>query len=223
MFLHEFAHVDADQRFFGIEQESRQRFTQLGFTDTGRAKEQERTIRTSRIAKPARERRIASDTATIASCWPTTRSCSIFHVQQLFALALHHARDRNAGRTRHDFRDFFGADLVRSNAFSQADLGFAFCGIGLLELRFQLRQRAVLQLRHGLPVAFARASPSAADALDLFLDVRTALHQAFSAFQISSRSAYSRDSFSISSSISARRLCEASSFSRLTASRSIFN
>ena len=46
---------------------------------------------------------------------------------------------------------------------------------------------------------------------------------AFSAFQISSRSAYSRSSLAISSSISARRLREASSFSFFTASRSIFS
>jgi hypothetical protein len=46
---------------------------------------------------------------------------------------------------------------------------------------------------------------------------------AFSAFQISSRSAYSRCSLTISSSISARRFCEPSSCSFFTASRSIFS
>jgi len=45
----------------------------------------------------------------------------------------------------------------------------------------------------------------------------------FSAFQISSRSEYSLVSLTISSSISARRFCEASSFSFLTASRSILS
>ncbi len=45
----------------------------------------------------------------------------------------------------------------------------------------------------------------------------------FSAFQISSRSAYSFCSRSISCSISSRRFCEASSVSFFTASRSIFN
>ncbi|MNS73090.1 hypothetical protein D3C72_1065200 [compost metagenome] len=46
---------------------------------------------------------------------------------------------------------------------------------------------------------------------------------AFSAFQISSKSLYSRCSFSSSSSMTPRRRLEASSVSFLTASRSIFN
>ena len=46
---------------------------------------------------------------------------------------------------------------------------------------------------------------------------------AFSAFQISSRSAASRSSLAISSSIKPMRLMEASSFSLRTASRSIFS
>src|SRR6266705_1550954 len=46
---------------------------------------------------------------------------------------------------------------------------------------------------------------------------------AFSAFQTSSRSAYSRSSFFISLSISVRRFCESSSFSFLIASRSILS
>ena len=46
---------------------------------------------------------------------------------------------------------------------------------------------------------------------------------AFSAFQISSRSAASRSSLAISSSIRPMRLIEASSFSLRTASRSIFS
>ena len=45
----------------------------------------------------------------------------------------------------------------------------------------------------------------------------------FSAFQISSRSAYSAPKRLISSSIKPKRFCEASSFSFLTASRSIFS
>ena len=44
--------------------------------------------------KPARERRIASDTARTASSWPTTRLMQrIFHAQQFLALAFEHLAD----------------------------------------------------------------------------------------------------------------------------------
>jgi len=38
MLLHKFRHVDANQRVFTIKQRERQRFTQLSFTHTCRAK-----------------------------------------------------------------------------------------------------------------------------------------------------------------------------------------
>ena len=81
--------------------------------------------------------------------------------------------------------------------------------VGLLELRFQLRQPAVLQLGHLLPVALALAPlPSAACSFSISsLMCCAALHLRPSRpSRSSSRSAYSRSSRSISSSISARRL-----------------
>ena len=52
MLFHKFAHVDADQMFLGIEQESGQRLAQFGFTNARRPQEKERSIRFVRVGKP---------------------------------------------------------------------------------------------------------------------------------------------------------------------------
>ena len=52
MFFHEFRHIDAHHRLFGIEQEARQRFAKLCLTDPGRAEEQEGAIGAMGIADP---------------------------------------------------------------------------------------------------------------------------------------------------------------------------
>ncbi len=64
---------------------------------------------------------------------------------------------------------------VRSSLLRRR-LGFA--AVGLLQLRFQLRQLAVLQLGHLLPVALALGFfHLQADLFDFFLDVGAALHR----------------------------------------------
>ena len=96
----------------------------------------------------------------------------LFHVDQLVALALHHLGNRNAGRARQHFRDLFGADLRAQELRLRRGLR-----LGLLELRFELRQPAVLDLGHLLPVALAfRFLHLQAQLLDLFLDLLAALH-----------------------------------------------
>src|SRR5690606_12219629 len=100
----------------------------------------------------------------------------VFHRQQLVALALHHLGHRDAGRTRYHLGDLLGTDFGAQHAV----LGLIGRSLGLgrlLKLRLQLRQLAVLQLGHLLPVALARRlfhlQPQL---LDLFLDVLATLH-----------------------------------------------
>src|SRR3954462_5841034 len=78
--------------------------------------------------RPARERRSAALTALTASSWPMTRSwrrssmCTSFavppaggailHVHELLGLALHQARDGDAGPLADDLGDVLGRDLL---------------------------------------------------------------------------------------------------------------
>ncbi len=61
--------------------------------------------------RPARARRTASDTATSASSWPTTRLAQgVLHLQQLLALAFQHLLDRHAGPAADHGGDLLGVD-----------------------------------------------------------------------------------------------------------------
>src|SRR3989344_3314074 len=80
--------------------------------------------------RPERERRMALATAAIASCWPTTRSCSLVSIFDTFLCAAQAARGRGAVLAR----------LLR---------------LRFLQLLFQLGQLAVLQLGHLVEVALA--------------------------------------------------------------------
>ena len=84
-----------------------------------------------------------------------------------------------------------------------------------LHLRLELRQLAVLELGELLVLALALGSSSICSRSFSISSLMCWLPAtcAFSAFQISSRSEYSFSSFCISSSISAKRFLEASSFS----------
>jgi hypothetical protein len=92
----------------------------------------------------------------------------VFHVQQLVALALHHARDRNAGRTRHHLGDFLGADF---GAQQLGLVGASACRFGLLELASSCGSG-----RTAVPTPCQLLSRVACSIcclmLDLFLDVR---------------------------------------------------
>jgi hypothetical protein len=63
-----------------VEQEARQRLAQLGLAHAGGAQEQEAAQRPVRVGQAGALRRMASDTATMASSWPTTRSCSLVSI-----------------------------------------------------------------------------------------------------------------------------------------------
>ena len=63
--------------------------------------------------KPARARRMASETASMASSWPINALVQLlFHVEELLVLAFDHAGDGDAGPDGDDFRDvLFGDDV----------------------------------------------------------------------------------------------------------------
>src|SRR6266853_1998260 len=202
MLLHEFGHVDADEMIFRIEQERRERLAQLGLAHAGGAEEEERAVGLVGVGEPRARapdrvgdevhRLVLADDALVEL---------FFHREQLVAFALHHFRDGDSGRARHDFGDFLRPDL------------------GAEQFRLRLRRRSLLcllQLRFAPSISSLSFSSSSL----MCCEPCTA---AFSAFQTSSKSAYSRSSFFISLSISVRRFCEASSFSFLIASRSILS
>ena len=173
--LHVLRHVDADQVILGVEQERRQRLAEFRLADARRAEEEEAAVGPVGIGKararaPDRVRHhahrlVLADDALVQL---------LFHVDELVALALHHLRDRDAGRARHDLGDLLGADLgaqqLRLSAARRRLLR-------LVQLRLELRDLAVLELRHAVPVALAfRFLHLQAQLLDLFLDLLAALH-----------------------------------------------
>ena len=174
MLLHELGHVDPDEVVFRVEQELGERLAQLGLADAGRAEEQERAVRlASGSPSPARERRIASATSLHRLVLADDALVELlFHLQQLLALALHHLGDRDAGPAR----DHFG-DLLRAHLRAQQPRLAGLRLVGVLQLRLELRQLAVLQLGDLVELALAlQLRDLGAHAVDLLLDVRAALH-----------------------------------------------
>src|SRR6266704_2288042 len=151
--LHELGHVDADEVVLRVEQEGGERLAQLGLADTRGAEEKETAVRTVGIRQPGAgaadgvghevHRLVLPDDALVEL---------VLHREQLVALALHHLRDGNAGRARHDFGDLLRPDL---GAEQLRLLLLRRRLLGLFQLRFELRDAAVLELGHFLPVAFS--------------------------------------------------------------------
>ena len=103
----------------------------------------------------------------------------LFHVKQLVALALHHLGHGYAGGARHDLGDLLGPHLSAQKLRLFRVLVRERL-VRLLELRLELRQLAVLQLGHLLPVALAlRLVHLQLDLVDLLLDVGRAGHLRF--------------------------------------------
>ncbi len=147
--LHELAHVDAHQRFGGVEQEFRQRLGQLGLAHARGPKEQERAIRPVRIGQagaraPDRVRHrmhglVLADHALVQF---------VFHAQQLVALAFEHLRHRDAGPAC----DYFG-DLLRRHLLLQQLETFGFGFLRHVQLLFQLWNFPILDFGHFREVA----------------------------------------------------------------------
>jgi hypothetical protein len=104
---------------------------------------------------------------------------AVFHRQQFFALALHHLGNRDAGGARHNLGDFLDADLRAQKLFRRrlASADFLRCGVRALQLRFELRQLAILQLGQFVELSFTlQFSHLHAQMINLFLDMRRALN-----------------------------------------------
>ena len=111
--LHVLAHVDADHRLLGVEQELRQRPGQLGLADAGGPEEQERADRAVGVlqagARAAQRvghglhRLVLADHALVQA---------LLHVHELLHLALQQPRDGDAGPLGHDLGDVLVVDLL---------------------------------------------------------------------------------------------------------------
>ena len=157
----------------GVEQELGERLAELGLADAGRPEEQERAVRAVRIGtgpsasggshrtrgappRPGRRRARAARLPCAAACRARPASSSTPGCRSRAT------RPRRSPRRR---------------PACAASCGFFACSacelrVGLLELRLELRQLAVLELGHLLPVALApRLFHLQLDLVDLLLDV----------------------------------------------------
>src|SRR5207302_1767653 len=109
--LHELRHVDFDHRLFGAEHELRQGTHQLGLADTGRPEEDERAVRSARIAQAgasATDRLRDGENRLVLALDPLAER--ILHFQQSRRLFLGDLHDGDSGPHRHDLGDVFGGD-----------------------------------------------------------------------------------------------------------------
>jgi hypothetical protein len=96
--LHVFGHVDAHEVILGIEEELRERLRQLVLPTPVGPEEQERAVGLVRVresrARAADRVRDEAHGFVLAHDAPVQ---TVFHEQELLALALHHLGDRDAG------------------------------------------------------------------------------------------------------------------------------
>ena len=125
MLLHEFRHVDAHHGVFVIEQKLRESLAQLGFSDAGRAEEQERADRAVRIlqTRPCAPYRARYRFDGLLLAYHALAKL-LLHVKELFALAFQHPVHGNPGPARDDpgnllCRDLLFEHLALGRRFSQ--------------------------------------------------------------------------------------------------------
>ena len=145
-------HVDADHRVLRVEHELGQRAGQLGLADAGRAEEQERADRPVRVAQAgARAAQgvghgldglVLADDALVQA---------LLHVDELLDLALHEARDRDAGPAADDLGDVLGVDLL----LEEAGVGRRSRASASASALLELGDLAVAQLGGALQVGVA--------------------------------------------------------------------
>ena len=105
--------------------------------------------------KPARERRIALATTVSAASWPMTRSRSRFSISTSFFTSPSSIRE--TGIPVHLLTILAMSSSSTSSFNMRATPAFAVLrGVQLLQLRFQLGQLAVLNLRGAVELALAR-------------------------------------------------------------------
>ena len=165
--LHELAHVDAHHRAVVVEQEAGKRLGQFGLADTGRAEEQEAAQRPAGIlqarARAAHRLGHCIDRLALAD---HALGEDVLHVEQLFALAFHHAVDRNTGPAADNTGDIVFGDLF----LEQRIVGVAR---RFRELLLQFGDPPVLQFARLLQVTAAlRLFEFDPRLVEIFLDPR---------------------------------------------------
>ena len=152
MLLHVLGHVDPHHRVLAVEHELRERPRQLGLAHAGRPEEEEVADRPVRVlqtrARAAKRVRHGGDGLVLAD---DALVEALLHVDELLDLALHQARDRDAGPARDDLRDILCVDLVLEEP--ALDRGVLRLELGKPAL--QLGDRPVLQLRRAAEVGLA--------------------------------------------------------------------
>ncbi len=172
--LHELRHVDAHHGVLGVEQEFGERLAQLRLAHPGRPQKQEGAVGTVGIGQPGARtpHRVGHRGHRLALAQhPAVQG--VFHVQQLFAVALQHLGHRDAGPLGDHLGDLLVGDLV-AQQLALAGLGLGGRG----QLAFQFGNLSVLQLAHARQVAgAARRVQLDAQLIELSANVRGALHR----------------------------------------------
>ena len=174
--------------------------------------------------KPERERRIASDTNRTASSCPTTRSCNLVSIVSNLPRSPCIILDTGIPVAR------LTTSAISSAPTSVRSILFLVCGedASLFEACFNCASSAG-SFPYCNSETFCHSPLRVASSMsNLTFSIASLICEepctcAFSAFQTSSKSAYSLSSLIISSSIKSKRFLLPSSFSRRTASRSIFS
>ncbi len=174
MLLHEFRHVDAYHRLLGVEHEFGQGLAELGLADAGGAQEHERAARPIRIrqARPRAANGIGHRFDRFVLAHHALVE-DLLHSQQFIALALEHARHRNAGPLRHDL-----GNLHFGHGVAQQLIRLLLHFERLRKTLLERRNAPILQLRHARQVLCTpRRIDILAGPLQFLLDVRGALHR----------------------------------------------
>src|SRR5271154_1872906 len=112
MLLHEFTHVDTDKRVVAVEEERGEGLAQFGLANPSRAEEEKRSIRPVRIGEPGTRAPYRLRDQVHGLVLTNDPLVELFlHRQEFFALALHHAADRDAGHARDNLGDLLGTNL----------------------------------------------------------------------------------------------------------------
>mmetsp|Transcript_1492 Transcript_1492/g.3233 ORF Transcript_1492/g.3233 Transcript_1492/m.3233 type:complete len:249 (+) Transcript_1492:664-1410(+) len=148
MLLHKLRHINANEGFFRIKHEIRQRFAKLRLSDAGRSKEDETRNRLTWIieAGPRSLNGLGHNLDGLILTLDTFAQL-ILHRQQPFPLGLHHSIRWDTGGNCNNGSDVIGGDFI-SQHFASIDILADLRGglLDYLQLLFQLGEDGVLQL-----------------------------------------------------------------------------
>jgi hypothetical protein len=147
--LHVLAHVDANHGLLVVEEKLGQRARGFGLAHAGRPRKMKLPIGRLGSLRPARERRMALATTVSAASWPTTRSRSRVSISTSFFTSPSSMRE--TGMPVHLLTMPAMSSSSTSSFNMRATPALPSCAaLSLLQLRFELGQLAVLDLRGAL-------------------------------------------------------------------------